>query len=73
VLVTSFDVSDILIDKEKCGNELHVSEGHRELRCTVLSCVCCICNKPECRHTAKSVAVYRPSVPAMPSAVAVTD
>jgi hypothetical protein len=61
--VTGFDIFVVLIDKEQCGNALRVSEGHRELRCTILSCMCCICNKTEYGRTANSVTVYRPSVP----------
>ena len=38
--VAGFDFIEVLIDKEKCGNALHVSEGYRELRCTVLYLLC---------------------------------
>jgi len=31
----------VLIVKEKYGNALHVSEGHRQSRCPLWSCICC--------------------------------
>ena len=63
--VTRFDIFMVLTDNETCGNALHVSEGHQELRCTVLSCICRVSNKTEYRHIANSVTVYSPCVPAV--------
>jgi len=70
---TSFDVFEVFIDKEKYGNVLHVSEGHRELRCPVWSCICSTVFVTKQNTATLLTALLFIGPACRPSAVSVTD